>query len=188
MTSIRALLVDLDGTLVDTRQANSCSYLEALDEIGVAVDRATFERIATARSWRQFLPVLMPDHTDVDRERVASRKAALYRARIGGLKVNSALVALISSMRPHCRTALVTTASATNVAVILAHHRLEHLFDTTVTGDDVGRHKPDPEAYALAAGRLHATAAECLIFEDSDIGLAAATAFGAHALRIAFPI
>ncbi len=188
MSSIRALLVDLDGTLVDTREANSGSYLEALDEIGVAVDLATFESIAAARNWRQFLPVLMPDHTDAARERVVTRKAAIYRERIGATTVNSGLVALISSMRPACRTALVTTASASSVNVILAHHQLTHLFDTTVTGDDVARHKPDPEAYALAAGRLHVAAAECLIFEDSDIGVSAATAFGAPTLRMAFPI
>ena len=85
------------------------------------------------------------------------------------------------------RTALVTTASAANARLILAHHDLARLFDTIVTGDDVRRHKPDPEAYLLAAARLDLRPEDCVILEDSAIGVAAGLAFGGAVLRLIPP-
>ena len=98
--------------------------------------------------------------------------------------LNEALIKLIELSRPACRTALVTNASATNVQSILDHHRLGYLFDVVVTGDDVSRHKPDPEAYWIAAGRLRVGSDECLVIEDSAAGIASAMAFGAAVLKV----
>jgi HAD superfamily hydrolase (TIGR01509 family) len=61
-------------------------------------------------------------------------------------------------------------------------------FDLVITGDDVQKHKPDPEAYRLAATRLGLTPEQCLVFEDSDIGMAAGLAFGAQVLRISMQL
>ena len=72
------------------------------------------------------------------------------------------------------KTVLVTTASGENVRAILRHFDLEHAFDFVITGDDVTRHKPDPEAYRLALARLQLEPDECLAFEDSDVGAASA--------------
>jgi HAD superfamily hydrolase (TIGR01509 family) len=84
------------------------------------------------------------------------------------------------------RTALVTTASSLSVSALLHHFALEQVFDVVVAGDDVTRHKPDPEAYRLAITRLGVPAEECLAFEDSDGGIAGAAAAGVAAVRIVF--
>lgn len=184
--TVRALLVDLDGTLVDTAPANYRAYAEALAGCGVKVTREAFDAVALGRNWRQFLPALLEDRAG-EAEAVAARKAELYPAFLGESLLNRPLAGLIAAGRPGCQTALVTTASAANAAAVLRHHRLENLFDTVVTGSDVACHKPDPEAYRLAADRLAIPPADCLVFEDSPIGLAAANAFGAPAIRIRFP-
>jgi beta-phosphoglucomutase len=187
VTRISALLVDMDGTLIDTAHANFLAYRDALAEAEVRVERAAFDQIADGRNWRQFLPELMQEATQAELQAVAARKAQIYPSKLDATRVNGALVRLIENGRPAWRTALVTTASAVNVQAVLAHHRLEHLFDTIVTGTDVKRHKPDPEAYLLAAERLAVAPADCLIFEDSDVGAASAVAFGAPYIRLSFP-
>ena len=96
------------------------------------------------------------------------------------------LLALLAGCRDRVRTALVTTASRANVDAILDAHGLRPDFDVVVTGDDVSRHKPDPEAYLLAAARLAVAPAQCLVFEDSDIGLKSARAAGMAVVRVAF--
>lgn len=186
MTAPRALLVDLDGTLVDTRVANYLAYAEALALRGVALDRKRWDEACEGRHWRQFLPEFLRSVPDVEPEQVAAHKARLYPAKLAHSVVNQALVRLIHGGRERSRTALVTTASAGNARAVLRHHRLEELFDLVVTGDDVERHKPFPDAYRLAAERLGVAPDECLAFEDSDIGMAAAAAFGAPCLRISF--
>ena len=185
MTRPAAILVDLDGTLVDTRAANRAAYAQALAEIGVAVAPERWDALAEGRNWRQFLPALL-DGADAEPEAVAARMAELYPAALSRSRLNRALTERIRAGRPGWRTALVTTASAANAHAVLRHHGVDDLFDLIVTGSDVARHKPAPDAYVLAAERLGVRPADCLVFEDSEIGLAAAAAFGAPCERISF--
>lgn len=184
---IKAFLVDLDGTLADTAEANFLAYSRALAECGVAVDRGTFERDAVGRNWRQFLPAMLTrGRSAAAAPGVAQRKAELYRESASQARFNDALVVLLQQLRRSgAQLALVTTASAANVAAVLAGRPdIAALFDLLITGDDVSRHKPDPEAYCLAAQRLGLQAHECVVIEDSDIGLAAGRAFGATVLQV----
>lgn len=188
MDTVAAYLVDLDGTLADTAEANYQAYALALREAGVDIDRTTFDRRAFGRNWRQFLPELLAEAgAAAEPAAIARRKAVLYGETAGAVRFNEALVALLASRAPGVRVALVTTASRANVAAVLSRRAdVKGLFDDVITGDDVVRHKPDPEAYHLAAGRLGVAPGRCVVFEDSDIGVAAGEAFGARVLRVVF--
>ena len=187
MNRIAALLFDLDGTLVDSSEANYTAYARALTEFGVTMEPRDIAAMAADRQWREFLPELLRGAgVDADPARIATRKGELYRTAIGGVRVNRPLLALAASVRPTIRTALVTTASAGSVGAILAHFDMRALFDVVVTGDDVVRHKPDPEAYRLAADRLSVPVEACLVFEDSEAGEASAVAAGMAVVRVRF--
>jgi HAD superfamily hydrolase (TIGR01509 family) len=184
---IRALLFDLDGTLVDSSLANHVAYSRALHEVGARIEPEDVARAAEGRHWRDFLPVLLREAgVECDPAVVARRKGQLYREMAGELRVNFALISLAESVRPDVRTAVVTTASGENVRAILRHFELEDAFDLVITGDEVVRHKPDPEAYRLALARLQLDPRECLAFEDSAVGLASAKAAGVPVVHVTF--
>ena len=185
MTEPRALLLDLDGTLVDTADANFAAYAAALVEVGVVVDRVVFDRVATGRHWRQFLPVLLGDG-GADPAGVATRKQAIYPSLAGRTRPNRALLDLALAARGTHRLGLVTSASPPSVAAVLAAHDLKTLFDTIVTGNDVAEPKPSPEPYLLAAARLGVRPDRCLVFEDTDIGIESARRAGMAVLRVEF--
>ena len=187
MHRLRALLFDLDGTLIDSAEANYAAYSRALREFGVGIEPDAVAKAAAGRQWREFLPELLREAGVVrDPQAIASRKGELYRETLGELRLNGALLALAASVGPLMRTALVTTASAESVRAILRHANASHVFDHVVTGDDVTRHKPDPEAYLVALGRLQLNALECLAFEDSNVGVASAEAAGIPVVRVTF--
>jgi HAD superfamily hydrolase (TIGR01509 family) len=181
-----AFLFDLDGTLVDTADANFAAYARALREAGVHVDRAAFDAVADGRKWRDFLPPILRDAgSAADPAQIAARKIAHYPEHVGETRVNAGLVGLLRALRgTPLRTALVTTASAANARVVLDAHGLLALFDVVVTGDDVSVHKPDPAAYLLALARLGVRAGACVAFEDSDVGVASARAAGVRVVRV----
>lgn len=185
---LRAIMVDLDGTLARTVDANSAAYQKALAEVGVEISRQQFEWRAQGRNWRQFLPEFLAEAGVVaNPEAIADRKLEIYRSELLHIQINQALVQIIETGRSHdMRTALVTSASMSTVRTLLSVKQLSHLFDTIVTGDDVLHHKPHPEPYALAAEHLMVEPQECIVYEDSDVGVASATAFGAHVVRVVF--
>ena len=183
MTELAALLIDLDGTLVDTAEANFAAYAAALAEVGVEVDRETFDRLSAGKPWRQFLPGMLAG-VAADPAAVASRKRAIYPTMTSRTRVNPPVLALARMARDTLKLALVTTASRSGVSAVLAAHDLESLFDAVVTGEDVAEAKPAPEAYLLAAERLGVAPSACLAIEDSDIGSESARRAGMAVLRI----
>ena len=182
--TIRGLLVDLDGTLVDTSGANHAAYAAALAHFGINLDADWWRTNAFGRNWRAFLPELLEGRPDVDPRIIAEKKAALYSQHLSASRLNHGIAGLIAAVRPVLGTALVTTASLASTLAVLAFHGVGGLFDEVVTGDDVSEHKPSPEGYSLAAGRLGLSPEECLIIEDSPVGLAAARAFGSQCLLL----
>ena len=180
---LRAVLVDFDGTLVHTSLANSAAYATALAEVGISVDADRIAPVIEGRSWRDFLPELIGTRADVVAEAVAQRKRALYPQFYSLIRLNSQLVDLLAAVRGRLAVGLVTTASAAAVEGVTGLFQLGHLFDVVVCGDDVAQAKPHPEAYHLAAARLSVSPDECLVVEDSPVGMAAARAFGSGLLQ-----
>lgn len=181
--SVQALLFDLDGTLVDTREANYLAYRDAFAESGHDL---TIEQFTTTwgRDSRDFIPDLLPgvDAAGVDTIRTA--KARLYADQLHRTAANDALIAFLRLVAPTHRTALVSTAKSGNGRQILATHGLSELFDAVVWGDEVTRSKPDPEGYLRALELLGADAGSSLAFEDSETGRQAALAAGLMVLEV----
>jgi HAD superfamily hydrolase (TIGR01509 family) len=182
--SIQAFLVDLDGTLADTASANFAAYAEALREHGVKISRAVFDKVASGRNWRQFLPELLGERADAAEE-VAARKAVLYPEMLGSIEINHGLVALLETFTTLGKpAALVTTASRSAVDAILERHDLARLFEATITGDDVTAHKPDKEPYLKGAAAVRSVPSRCLALEDTLVGAQSAVAAGCKVLMV----
>ncbi len=186
MAELIALLFDLDGTLVDTADANYAAYAAALREAGITIGREAFDRAAVGRHWRQFLPGLI-GAADADPARVAVRKREIYPGMAARTRVNLKLAGLAASLRTTLKLGLVTSASRTSAEAVLDAHGLAPLFATVVTGDDVAEPKPAPDAYLLAAARLQVSPEQCLALEDSETGPESAHRAGMQTLRVTFP-
>jgi HAD superfamily hydrolase (TIGR01509 family) len=178
--TIRALIFDMDGLLVDSEPLAA----QAMDTF---LARHDLERREDVH--RQLLGRRLPEAIAIVREsyRIEHPLEALVE-QYGELR----LAALRGSVRPlpgareiidfaraaGLKIALATSGMRAHAAVSLAETGLADLFDAEVTGDEVERGKPAPDLFLLAARRLGIPPEECVVFEDAPNGVIAAKAAG----------
>ena len=176
-------MVDLDDTLIFTTKANHMAYKAALNEQGFDLSIEDYAQKCNGRKYKDFLPEIMGlDHPAI--ETVHKRKIELYAECLKFAEPNHALIDILQAIKPVYYIALVTTATKANVERILAHFGLTELFDTVITQEDVSRTKPDPTCYNMVIEKYGIARGNCIIFEDSTTGIAAALASGCQTMCI----
>lgn len=179
---MKLIIVDMDGTLFDTKDVNFHAYRQALAEHGFGLDYEYYCSYCNGRHYTQFLPQITTEDKQI-LSAIHARKKVLYSAFLDKARANTHLIEILRAMHGMYRTALVTTASRACCYDILNHFQLMELFDLVLTQDDITHSKPDPEGFLKAMAHFGAAAENTIIFEDSDVGLEAAKQTGASYYR-----
>lgn len=180
---LKLLISDMDGTLLSTEEANLRAYQRSFQEVGVRLTPEAY-RAAFGLRFDAMVERVASHLPPEDREHVRRRKIDLYPSFFGDVLLNHALVEFLRFSRPRHTVALATTSSRANAEALLKHFGLTEDFDQLVFGEDVKHGKPDPECYRLLIERVGARPGETLVFEDSEMGVAAAEAAGAQVMRV----
>jgi HAD superfamily hydrolase (TIGR01509 family) len=207
----RAVVFDLDGTLVQTEKLKAESYGEAAAELsdGHVTPEAVVEafRDVVGRSRREVSSYLLErfDLEGAARDRMAENDVerpwqvlARLRFRIYDEMLQDPdvirknqwphNVELLKRVRQNnCTAALATMSYCEQVLRILTILELRDHFDFVASRDDVENPKPHPEIYLLVASELKVPPAECLVIEDSPAGVQAAQAAGMDVIAVTTP-
>jgi beta-phosphoglucomutase family hydrolase len=186
--TFRAYLFDCDGTIADSMPLHYIAWKKALGEWGCEFDEELFyawggkpvvEIIATLNQMRGLqMPV----------EAVAVRKEALYYDLLPELQPVAEVLEHIEAQHGRIPFAVVSGSSRESVVKSLTTLGLLAKFDTVVGAEDYARSKPAPDAFLVAAERLGVAPADCLVFEDTEMGMKAAAAAGMTAVRVPSPL
>ncbi|MGC2464446.1 MAG: HAD-IA family hydrolase, partial [Candidatus Acidiferrum sp.] len=120
-------------------------------------------------------------------ESVAGRKEELYFELLPQLKVVPEVLEHIEAQHGRIPFAVVSGSARDSVTASLVTLNLLDRFDTLVCAGDYKKSKPDPEAFLLAAAKLQVAPNACLVFEDTEMGIQAATAAGMASVKVPPP-
>ncbi|MEV7212702.1 HAD-IA family hydrolase [Kitasatospora cineracea] len=177
---VRAVLLDMDGTLVNSDAVVERCWRRWAERNGLDGDEVM--RVAHGRQGHLTMGLLLPDRPV--EQNLAENAVMLDEESSdtdGVVEVPGAarLVASLAGL-PH---ALVTSADDRLARVRMAAAGVP-LPPLMITAEQVGASKPDPEGFLKAAAELGVAPAECLVLEDSEAGIAAARAAGMPVLGI----
>ncbi len=177
-----AYIFDFDGVLVYTMEAHFACYGQALAEVGVPIDRQVFFSHAGMTGREQLLYFASQAGVSIDVEQVYARTRELRAAFSGGTEAIPCNVALLKLLRSQgVPVAIASGSSRPSILPIMKEHGIE--VDALVTSEDIARGKPFPDLFLAAAARLGAAPEQCIVIEDSDVGIEAARRAGMRSLR-----
>jgi HAD superfamily hydrolase (TIGR01509 family) len=184
----RAYLFDCDGTIADSMPLHYIAWKQALGEWGCSFDENLFyewggmpaaEIISTLNRMNG---LCMPVHT------VAEHKENLYFEQLPQLLPVPEVLQIIEAEHGRIPFAVVSGGRRNSVTSSLTTLGLMDRFVTIVGAEDYTNGKPAPDAYLIAAKRLGVAPKDCLVFEDTDMGIQAATAAGMASVKVPSPM
>jgi beta-phosphoglucomutase family hydrolase len=183
----RAVLWDLDGTLVDSAAHHWLAWREVMAHEGHPVTPEVFTSSFGHRNDTILRGLLGPDLSDAEVERIAGAKEGLYRRLVkerGLDPLPGARLWLERLREAGWRQAVASSAPTANITAAMDALGMAPLFEALVSADEVGVGKPDPAVFLAAADRVGVPPERCVVVEDAPAGLEGARRAGMRCVGV----
>jgi beta-phosphoglucomutase family hydrolase len=185
--AFKAYLFDCDGTIVDSMPLHYVAWKATLEEWGCPFDEDLFY------AWggmpiREIISTLNEQHRlQMPVMQVAERKEERYYDMLHELKGVPEVLEHIEASHGQIPFAVVSGSTRESVVKSLEVLGILDKFDTLVCAGDYVKSKPHPEPFLMAAERLGIAPQDCLVFEDTEMGIQSATAAGMASVKVPQP-
>jgi beta-phosphoglucomutase family hydrolase len=177
---LSAAIFDLDGVIVDTERIHYHTFKTTLSELGISIPEDRWYREFTGIGSKNILRILFEENginESIEKWFEKRRRAFFDYIKEHGVKTIAGVETFLVELKNNnIKTAVATGSGRELTLFILDKLALTQFFDAIVTADDVTYKKPHPEIFLKAASMLGAKTYECVVFEDSKNGVAAAKA------------
>jgi HAD superfamily hydrolase (TIGR01509 family) len=184
---IKAVIFDLDGTIIENTEEYRKSFEEVLDLIDEKQKKPIklIGGIGVKGEW-DVLKKKLKLRTNKTSEELGVLTQQKYLAKLNNIKLKKGIKNFLEKLRNDgVKTALATSNDWSVVDKVLERYDLRDYFDVITTSEEVGYQKPDPGIFNITAEKLELEADDCLVIEDSLSGIMAARDAGMKVIAIA---
>lgn len=186
-------IFDLDGVIVNTAKYHYKAWKLLAEELGFLFTEQDNERLKGVdriRSLEILLEIGNVNATEKEKLLMASKKNCWYIESLQTLNQYELLPGsmdyLLKLRNNDIKIALGSASK--NARMILDKLQITELFDAIIDGTCVIKAKPDPEVFLKASKAIDLSPAQCVVFEDSQAGIEAASAAGCRSIGIGSPL
>jgi len=174
-----AVIFDFDGTLVDTMPVHYEAYRQAFAAAGIDLSREDFFGSIGGNA-RETIPKMLRGRScSLSIAELHANKKRLVNDLFASGPIQILETAkLLEVFAGRLPMALASSGSRAGIEILLARFGWQKHFKAVICGEDALHGKPAPDLFLLAAERLGVRPAECIVFEDTDAGVAAAVNAG----------
>lgn len=184
--SRRAILWDMDGVISDSYSFHLAAWQETFKKRGVDFPEQDFARLFGTRNDFIVRSVMGKDLAESDVRAIVQEKEEAFRLKATGrIKPFPGAIRLLTALKKaDIKLGLASSAPRENIDLVLNELGLADVFDAVVCGQEVSESKPSPQIYLAAAQKLGALPEDCVVIEDSPLGIRAASAAGMKSLAV----
>ncbi len=178
MNKIKAVIFDRDGVIVDSEPINLDSAIKAFKQQGIEITDQE-KKIIIGTHPVDYQKVFEQKYDGFDFIKYRQYKVEIYLHGLRKAELFQETLDLIKELeQKNITMALVTSSLRDSTLEVVKRAGLDNIFQTIITFEDCDERKPAPDCYLLAAERLNINPQECLVFEDSGVGVQAAKKAG----------
>jgi HAD superfamily hydrolase (TIGR01509 family) len=184
--SLRGVLLDVDGTLIDSNGAHASSWADAFLEFGYAIPDERV-RPAIGMGGDKLLPQLTGlDHESDIARRITARRTEIFRSRyLPRLRAFPGAHELLARFKAEgLALVIATSAQRDELNSLLEQAGLEELVDRKTSSSDADRSKPDPDIIRAALDRGGLRAEEAIMLGDTPYDVEAASNAGVASVAV----
>jgi len=184
--TVRAILWDLDGVIVNSMEFHYQAYREVLAGHGRDLSREEYLRELIGLRNYVILRRVLGDLSENEVTALAEEKEKAFRRLIAGnVEALPGAERLVRRAKEAgLLQAIVSSTPRANIEGMLQSLGLWETFEVIVGEEDATRGKPDPEGFLIAAQRLGVPPQECVVIEDAPEGIAAGKAGGMRCIGV----
>ncbi len=180
------IIFDMDGTMVDNMMVHHRAWQILLKRLGLDLHIEEVRQTIHGKNDEILLRLFGDKYTQAEREQLAWEKEAAYRETFKEeLGLIPGLYAFLDHLQKNGRPmAIGSAAPPENVDFVLDYLHLRPYFGAVVHAGRVSKGKPDPEVFYMAAQEIGLKASDCIVFEDSPVGVQTAFNAGCKAVVV----
>jgi len=186
--AFKAYLFDCDGTIVDSMPLHYVTWGKVLAEYGIAFEEELFYAWGGMPVLEIVAELNKKHGLAMPAEELARRKREMYFEMLPQLQAIPEVMEHI--LETHGKIPFAVVSGSTRAAVTASLETLGILdrFELLVCAGEYTKGKPDPEPFLIAAEKLGVAPEDCLVFEDTEMGIDAATAAGMASVKVMQPL
>ena len=180
---MKAVIFDRDGVILDSESTNVNSAVKAFKELGITIKEEEKDWIVGRHpdDYKKFF-LKKYNFSYEDFKRIQEK---FYYELLDSTPLFEKTISLIKKLHNNnIPLALTTSSGKKSTLQVLQKADLENIFDVIVTFEDYEKRKPDPESYLITAKKLNLSPEECIVIEDSSVGLEAAKNAGMRCIAL----
>lgn len=180
----KGLLFDFDGTVADTMGAHLVAWNKGLSAYNLTLSREQHLAWAGRPTYNIVGMINELNNVQIPVDQFLKDKEVHYLSSLHEVKAIEPVVDIIKHYHRKIPMAIVTGSRRKMINITLEHLNLTHYFDLLVCAEDYNNGKPAPDCFLQAAEKFKLQPAECLVFEDANLGVEAALNAGMDCLRL----
>lgn len=180
---IKAVIFDMDGTVIDSTESDYLAWKKVFEEYEVDFSYQEYQKVLGAQG-SEIVPMYLAPSV---RQEALDKKEYYFKALVEerGLNFVPGVESLLEAIKDmNIKTSLATGAGKDKLTFIFEQVKMKEYFDVVITADDTKTGKPAPDVFLNSARRLNILPSDCVVFEDAENGVKAAKAGGMKCVAI----
>jgi beta-phosphoglucomutase family hydrolase len=185
----KAVIFDMDGVIAETEHAHIVAEKQTMLKYGIKISEDELHEYTGTTAKVMFTSLIKKHRLDTTFDRIFKEKEEiLFKLLEEDVQPTKGVIDLLRKLRKmKVKLAVASSSHKRMIEYVLKKLEIIDFFDSIVGAEDIDRSKPDPEIFLISAKRLNVKPEECIVVEDSKLGVEAAKKAGMKCLGYVNP-